>query len=119
MLRAYTPDVLNFQQFTYFCIINTEGFETGTNNGDMNVHYEGLVVGQGSPNHRDVCRGRHGNDSRFYLSDDVVGYCVTAIRSYLNLVDIKTGYFHHLNEVLTGHMGDLYPSAYGRHISGN
>lgn len=79
MLRAYTLDVLNVQQFMYLCIIKTKLFEKLTNNGDTNVHYDGLVVVQGSPNHLDVSRGPCGHNSRFYLSREVIGYCETSI----------------------------------------
>lgn len=34
-------------------------------------------------------------------------------------MSIKTGDYHHLNEVITGLISDVYPSAYGRHINGN
>lgn len=76
-------------------------------------------MGQVSPNHLDVRRGRRGYNSLFYLSGDVVGYCGTSIRRYLNLVYIVTGDLHHLSEVLTGCKCDVYPSAYGRHININ
>lgn len=50
-----------------------------------------------------------------YFSTDVVGYCGTEIRSYLELLDIKTGEFRLLNELPTGLIVDVYPNAYIRH----
>lgn len=70
-LRTYTPEILNFQQCTYFCIITNKFFENGINYRDTNVHNEGLVVGQGSPDHRDYDVG----------AVDILLDCICPLRS--------------------------------------
>lgn len=53
-IRAYTKDVVNIQQLILLCIGNKKAFENCTNDMERNVSYERVVVGQGSPDNRDV-----------------------------------------------------------------
>lgn len=85
LILSYRPDVLNVQNFTYLCIIKNKGFKNRTYDGDMNVHYDVLVVR--SQNNLQLRSGRRGNNCKFYLSCEAIVYCEKSLCSYLNLMD--------------------------------
>lgn len=94
--RDDTSTVLNVQQLRYLCISNSKVFEDITDNGDMNVKYDVLVVLHGAPHHGDGCRGLSEHNYRFYLCSEVFLCCGTSMKGYFNSIYITTGVYRHL-----------------------
>lgn len=67
------------------------------------------VVGEGVSSPIVVFRGRRGEDIPIYMSRSVLGYSSTMVCSFFNLSIIEIAQYVHVNEPMSGLIGDAYP----------
>lgn len=116
ILRTYTADDLRNPTGTLLCVSTQKTFVNGNDTGeDHVVSYNTTVLGESTNAVATTRRTGRRTVQTLFASAEVVNYCGTTARCFLNLGDMETAQYVHLNELLTGRIGDVQPLA--QHIA--
>lgn len=89
VLRCYNPGGLYLLQGKYMFVVTANTFHDRSDTGnDKYVVYEGLVLGDGHPDHPDVRRGCRNVNSNIYISEEALGHFGATSRSYHHILEI-------------------------------